>query len=440
MTGKTIAEKILSRKSGTDARAGQIVVASVDYVMVNDVTGPIAFREYEKLGTEEMHKDRMVLIPDHYVPAKDVDSAAQAKEMREFAQRHGIRNYFEIGRSGVCHQLMVEEGFAAPGRLIVGADSHTCTYGAVNALSTGIGSTEAAAVFATGKLWFKVPETIRVEVTGSFNRWVGGKDLILKIITDIGVDGANYKAFEFHGPGVANIPVPDRLAISNMAIEAGGKAGIFPCDDLTREYIKDSVRGEYEAVDADEDAVYCRTLRYDLSEIEPFVSYPHLPSNGRPVREADVRIEQAYLGSCTNGRIEDMRVGAEIVRGRHVAPGVRMIVVPASQRVMRQMADEGLIDVFLDAGAFVSGPTCGACLGGYMGILAPGESAVASTNRNFIGRMGAKDSCVYLAGPAVVAASAIAGRIVTPDELEGMRWSRYRAGRGCSATTWTPTR
>ncbi len=419
MVGKTIAEKILSKKSGKDARAGQIVIADVDYVMVNDVTGPIAFREYDKLGTDELYKDKMVLIPDHYVPAKDIDSAAQAKEMREFAQKHQIPNYFEIGKSGVCHQLMVEEGFAAPGRLIVGADSHTCTYGAVNALSTGIGSTEAAAVFATGKLWFKVPETIKVVVKGEFNRYVGGKDLILRIITDIGVDGANYKAFEFHGD-VQNISVPDRLAISNMAIEAGGKAGIFPCDDLTREYIKDSVRGEYEPVEADDYAVYCRTLEYDLSKLEPFVSYPHLPSNGRPVREADVRIDQAYLGSCTNGRIEDMRIGAEIVKGRHVAPGVRMIVVPASQRVLKQMADEGLIDIFIEAGAFVSGPTCGACLGGYMGILAPGEVAVASTNRNFIGRMGAKDSFVYLAGPAVVAASAIAGRIVTPDDLEGM--------------------
>lgn len=419
MVGKTIAEKILSKKSGKDARAGQIVIADVDYVMVNDVTGPIAFREYDKLGTDELYKDKMVLIPDHYVPAKDIDSAAQAKEMREFAQKHQIPNYFEIGKSGVCHQLMVEEGFAAPGRLIVGADSHTCTYGAVNALSTGIGSTEAAAVFATGKLWFKVPETIKVVVKGEFNRYVGGKDLILRIITDIGVDGANYKAFEFHGD-VQNISVPDRLAISNMAIEAGGKAGIFPCDDLTREYIKDSVRGEYEPVEADDDAVYCRTLEYDLSKLEPFVSYPHLPSNGRPVREADVRIDQAYLGSCTNGRIEDMRIGAEIVKGRHVAPGVRMIVVPASQRVLKQMADEGLIDIFIEAGAFVSGPTCGACLGGYMGILAPSEVAVASTNRNFIGRMGAKDSYVYLAGPAVVAASAIAGRIVTPDDLEGM--------------------
>ena len=263
-----------------------------------------------------------------------------------------------------------------------------------------------------------MPETIKVVVRGKFRKYVGGKDLILRIITDIGVDGANYKAFEFHGD-VQNIPVADRLAVSNMAIEAGGKAGIFPCDDLTREYIKDTVRGEYTPVEADPDAEYCRVLEYDLDELEPFVSYPHLPSNGRPVREADVRIDQAYLGSCTNGRIEDMRIGAEIVKGRKVAPGVRFLVVPASQKVYRQMVEEGLMQIFLDAGAFISGPTCGACLGGYMGILAAGERAVSSTNRNFIGRMGDKASEVYLAGPAVVAASAIAGRIVTPDQLEG---------------------
>jgi 3-isopropylmalate/(R)-2-methylmalate dehydratase large subunit len=339
--------------------------------------------------------------------------------MREFAREHSIANYFEVGQGGVCHQVMVEEGFAAPGRLIVGADSHTCTYGGINAFSTGIGSTEAAAAFATGRLWFKVPETIKVELTGAFREGVGGKDLIIRIITDIGVDGANYKAFEFHGPAIAGIPVADRLTVSNMAIEAGGKAGIFPCDDLTREYIRDTVRGEYEPVEADPDAEYCRVLRYDLADIEPMVAYPHLPSNGRPVREADVAIDQAYLGSCTNGRIEDMRIAAAIVRGRKVHPGVRFLVVPASQKVYGQMLDEGLMRIFLDAGAFISGPTCGACLGGYMGILAAGERAVSSTNRNFIGRMGDKASEVYLAGPQVVAASAIAGRIVTPDMLEG---------------------
>lgn len=416
--GKTIAEKILSRKSGTDARAGQVVMADVDYVMVNDVTGPIAFREYEKLDTCNMCKDRMVLIPDHYVPNKDVASAEQAKEMRDFVRRHELPNYFEVGKSGVCHQIMVEEGFAAPGRLIVGADSHTCTYGGINALSTGIGSTEAAAAFATGRLWFKVPETIKVIVKGSFRKDVGGKDLIIKIITDIGVDGANYKAFEFHGD-VSNIPVADRLTISNMAIEAGGKAGIFPCDDLTREYIKDTVRGDYEPVDADSDAEYCQVLEYDLDELEPMVAFPHLPSNGHRVRDTDVTIDQAYLGSCTNGRIEDMRIAAEVVKGRKVHKDVRFLVVPASQKVYRQMIEEGLMQIFLDCGAFISGPTCGACLGGYMGILAAGERSVSSTNRNFIGRMGDKASEVYLAGPAVVAASAIAGKIVTPDTLEG---------------------
>lgn len=413
---KTIAEKILSQKSGVDAYAGQIVEAEVDYVMVNDVTGPIAFREFEKLGMEP-ERDRIVLIPDHYVPNKDIASAEQAKEMRDFARRHDISNYFEVGRTGVCHQLMIDEGFAAPGRLIIGADSHTCTYGGLGAFSTGVGSTEAAAAFATGKLWFKVPESIKVELHGAFRPHVGGKDLIIRIITDIGVDGATYKAFEFCGPGVANVPVADRLTIANMAIEAGGKAGIFPCDDLTVEHIKDTVKGVYQPVAADEGAEYCQALRYDLSQLEPMVAFPHLPENGRLVKDADVVIDQAWLGSCTNGRIEDMRIAAAVVKGRQVHPGVRFLVVPASPRVFRQMLDEGLMQTFMDAGAYISGPTCGACLGGHMGILAKGERCVSSTNRNFIGRMGHKESEVYLAGPAVVAASAVAGRIVRPEDL-----------------------
>jgi homoaconitate hydratase family protein/3-isopropylmalate dehydratase, large subunit len=417
--GKTIAEKIFSEKSKTDAVAGQIVIADIDYVMVNDITGPIAFREYDKMGTEKMFKERMVIIPDHYVPNKDVASAEQAKEMRVFAEKHGISNYFEVGKGGVCHQLMIEEGFAAPGRLIIGADSHTCTYGGINAFSTGIGSTEAAVAFATGRLWFKVPETIKVELTGKFRKYVGGKDLIIKIITDIGVDGANYKAFEFHGDGVSNMNISDRLTVSNMAVEAGGKAGIFPCDRLTEEYIKNTVKGKYTPLEADADAKYCSVLKYDLSEIESMVAFPHLPSNGRPVKETDVTIDQAYLGSCTNGRIEDMRIAAKIIKGKKVNPKVRFLVVPATQRVYRQMLDEGLMEIFLDAGAFISGPTCGACLGGYMGILASGERSVSSTNRNFIGRMGDKNSEVYLAGPEVVAASAVAGKIVTPEQLEG---------------------
>ena len=419
--GKTIAEKILSNRSGTDAKAGMIVVANVDYVMVNDVTGPIAFREFEKMNSKVIFREKMVLIPDHYVPNKDVASAEQAKEMRDFARNHKIDNYYEVGKGGVCHQIMIEEGFAAPGRLIVGADSHTCTYGGINAFSTGIGSTEAAVAFATGKLWFRVPETIKVELTGKFRKNVGGKDLIIKIITDIGVDGANYKAFEFHGDGVGNMSVSDRLTVSNMAIEAGGKAGIFPCDDQTKKYIKDTAKGKYAPVEADADAKYCSTLKYDLSKIESMVAFPHLPSNGRAVKDTDVKIDQAYLGSCTNGRIEDMRIAAKIIKGRKVHKDVRFLVVPATQKVYRQMLDEGLMQIFLDAGAFISGPTCGACLGGYMGILAAGEKAVSSTNRNFIGRMGHKDSEVYLAGPEVVAASAVAGRIVTPDQLEGSK-------------------
>lgn len=411
---KTISEKILSARSGTDARAGQIVEAEIDYVMANDVTAPLAFQEFEALGCEPV-REKIVLIPDHFVPNKDVASAEQAAEMRRFVKKYGIKNYFEVGRSGVCHQVMVDEGYAAPGRLIVGADSHTCTYGGINAFSTGIGSSEAAACFAEGRLWFKVPEAINVKLTGKFRKQVSGKDLIIKIITDIGVDGANYKAFEFSGPGVANVTVSDRLTISNMAIEAGGKAGIFPCDAATEAFLKGKVRGPYAPVAADEGARYWKTLEYDLGSLDYMVAMPHLPSNGRNARDVDVTIDQAFLGSCTNGRIEDLRTAAAIIKGKKVHPDVRMIVVPASVPVYKQALDEGLLAQFVEAGAFVSGPTCAACLGGHMGVLAKGEKCVSSTNRNFIGRMGHKDSEVYLAGPAVVAASAIAGKIAAPD-------------------------
>ncbi len=416
--GKTISEKILSSKSKVDAYAGEIVDAEVDYVMVNDVTGPIAFKEFEGLGCD-IHRDKVVLVPDHYVPNKDVASAEQAAEMRRFAKRWKIENYFEVGRGGVCHQVMIDEGFVAPGRLIVGADSHTCTYGALNAFATGVGSSEAAAVFAEGKLWFKVPESIKVSLFGRMHRYVMGKDLAIKLITDIGVDGANYKALEFGGSGIGNMPVADRLSISNMAIEAGGKAGLFPADKACLDFVNRVAKGKFEAVAPDEDAHYVRELEYDLTQLEPMVALPHLPENGRPVSEVDVEIDQAFLGSCTNGRIEDLRVAVEILRGRHVAPGVRMIVVPASTRIFQQAIKEGLVEEFLKAGAFVSGPTCAACLGGHMGVLAKGERCVSTTNRNFIGRMGHKDSEVYLASPAVVAASAIAGRIVAPVTMEG---------------------
>lgn len=414
--GKTISEKILSAKSSTNAYAGDVVEADIDYVMVNDITGPIAFREFETLSCEPM-RDRIVLVPDHFVPNKDVPSAEQAKEMRSFARRYGIENYYEVGRGGICHQVMIDEGFVAPGRLIVGADSHTCTYGALGAFSTGVGSTEAAACFAEGKLWFKVPESLLVKLSGGFRKQVSGKDLILKIIGDIGVDGANYKALEFSGRGVASMTVSDRLTVANMVVEAGAKAGIFPSDKATDDFLKGIVRGRYEKVAPDGGSHYVNELEYDLSTLDYMVALPHSPGNVRAASEVDVPIDQAFLGSCTNGRIEDLRVAASIVKGKRIHPYVRMIVVPASMQVYRQALQEGLIQTFTNSGVFVSGPTCAACLGGHMGVLAEGEKCVSSTNRNFVGRMGHRSSEVYLAGPAVVAASALAGRIVVPSEI-----------------------
>jgi 3-isopropylmalate/(R)-2-methylmalate dehydratase large subunit len=393
------------------------VEAEVDYVMVNDVTGLPAFEVFEQFKTQPL-REKIVLIPDHYVPNKDVASAAQAKAMRDFAQKYRIKNYYEVGCGGVCHQLMVEEGYAAPGRLIVGADSHTCTYGALGAFATGVGSTEAAAVFATGKLWFKVPETQKYTIKGKPGKYVTGKDIILHIIGDIGVDGALYKSMEFYGDTIEGLEIADRLSISNMAIEAGGKAGIIPADKKTDEYLKGIVRGTYKAVYADKDAEYSNEYFYAAEDIPSTVAQPHLPSNTAPASElSNVAIDQAYLGSCTNGRIEDLRIAARLMKGKKVKDGVRMIVVPATKRVFEQAMHEGLIKVFMDANAYVSGPTCGACLGGYMGILAKGETAISSTNRNFIGRMGHKDSKVYLGSPAVVAASALTGHITDPNDI-----------------------
>ena len=416
--GKTIAEKILSEKSGREVQAGDIAEAKVDYVMVNDITGPAAFDEFEGLCTPLM-RERVVLIPDHYVPNKDVASAKQAKRMRDFAHKHEVEHYFEVGTGGVCHQVMIEQGFAAPGRLIVGADSHTCSYGALGAFATGIGSTEAATVFARGVLWFKVPETMRFTVDGELGKHVMGKDVVLTIIGDIGVEGALYRSMEVSGSSISELTLSDRITIANMGIEAGAKTCIVPPDDKVREYLKGRVRGSYEAVASDADAVFAASKEYDGSQMVPVVAKPHLPSNVAPASEVGVEIDQAYLGSCTNGRIEDLRVGAEILKNRKVKDGVRMIVVPASKDVMERAIEEGLVKTFMDAGAFVSGPTCGACLGGYMGVLAPGEACVSSTNRNFVGRMGDKDSEVYLASPAVVAASAVMGRIVDPSEVVG---------------------
>ncbi len=414
----TIAEKILAEKSGNKrVEVGEIIEAEVDYVMVNDITGLPAFKVFDEFKTEPI-RDKIVLIPDHYVPNKDIVSAEQAKAMREFANRYKIENYFEVGRGGVCHQLMIEEGFVAPGKLIVGADSHTCSYGALGAFATGIGSTEAAAVMATGKLWFKVPESQKFTVDGKLNKWVMGKDIILHIIGDIGVDGSLYKSMEFYGSTISKLSLSDRITISNMAIEAGAKTGIIPPDKKVFEYLRMRIRDSYKAVYADKDAEYSDKFQYDAKDIVPTVAKPFLPSNIAPASElSNIEIQQAYLGSCTNGRIEDLRIAARILKGRKVSKNVRMIVVPATKNVFEQAIKEGLIKIFLDANAYVSGPTCGACLGGYMGVLAKGEICISSTNRNFIGRMGHKESKIYLASPAVVAASAISGHITDPNEL-----------------------
>ena len=416
--GKTISEKIIGNKARDVVEAGQIVEANVDYVMVNDVTGLPAFEQFEKFpnGTKT-YSEKIVLIPDHYVPNKDVASAEQAKRMRDFAKKYNIKNYFEVGRGGVCHQLMIEKGFVAPGRLIVGADSHTCSYGALGAFSTGIGSTEAAAIMAIGKLWLKVPDSIKITVNGKLDNYVYGKDIILHVIGDIGVEGALYQTMEYYGNTIENLSLSDRITISNMAIEAGGKAGIIPPDDKVFEYLRGRVRGSYTPVYSDKDAYYLQELKYDAADIPPTVAKPFLPSNTAPASEVDVKIDQAYLGSCTNGRIEDLRIAAKILKGKKINPEVRMIVVPATKEVFNQALKEGLIEIFENADCFVCGPTCGACLGGYMGILADGEKCVATTNRNFIGRMGHKNSEVYLANPAVVAASALEGRIVDPREV-----------------------
>lgn len=413
----TISEKILAEKSGKKrVEPGEIIEARVDYVMLNDVTGLPAFEVFEEFRTEPL-TDRVVLIPDHYVPNKDIASAEQAKAMREFAHKHRIKNYFEVGRGGICHQLMIEEGFVAPGRLIVGADSHTSSYGALGSFGVGVGSTEAASVMAIGKLWFKVPETQRFIVEGKLKRYVMGKDIALHIIGDIGVSGSLYKTMEFYGSTIKELSLSDRITISNMAIEAGAKAGIIPPDDKVFNYLRGRVRGEFRPVYSDPDAEYSEEFHYHAEEIPVTVAEPFLPSNTVPASELDVEIDQAYLGSCTNGRIEDLRIAAEILKGKKIKDRVRMIVVPASKRVYEQAMEEGLIKIFLDANAYVSGPTCGACLGGYMGVLAMDEVCISSTNRNFIGRMGHKDSRVYLANPAVVAASAITGKITDPNEL-----------------------
>lgn len=417
----TMSQKILAAHAGLPAvQAGDLIEAKLDLVLGNDITSPVAIKEMEKFKKDSVFdRTKIALVPDHFVPNKDIKSAEHCKCVREFARKHDIENYFEVGEMGIEHALLPEKGLTLPGDVIIGADSHTCTYGALGAFSTGVGSTDMAAGMATGKAWFKVPSAIRVVLTGSFRPWVSGKDVILHLIGQIGVDGALYKSLEFTGDGVANLSMDDRFTIANMAIEAGAKNGIFPVDDKALAYLEEHAKGrKWEIFTADEDAVYDETITIDLNTLESTVSYPHLPENARPVREAgDVRIDQAVIGSCTNGRLDDLRIAAKVLSGRHVAKGIRCIVIPATQKIYLQAMEEGLLKTFIEAGAVVSTPTCGPCLGGYMGILASGEKCVSTTNRNFVGRMGAIDSEIYLASPAVAAASAVAGRIVTPDAL-----------------------
>ena len=417
--GMTMTQKILAAHAGLESvTAGQLIEADLDLVLGNDITSPVAIHEIEKMKVEGVfHKDKIALVMDHFVPNKDIKSAEHCKCVREFACKNEITNYFDVGQMGIEHALLPEQGLTVAGDVIIGADSHTCTYGALGAFSTGVGSADMAAGMATGKAWFKVPSAIRVTVTGKLNRYVSGKDLILHLIGMIGVDGALYQSLEFTGDGIASLSMDDRFTIANMAIEAGAKNGIFPVDALAESYIKEHSRRPYKIYEADADAEYEREITIDLSTLKSTVSFPHLPENTKTVDEAgDIKIDQVVIGSCTNGRLDDLRCAAEILKGKKVAKGVRVIVIPATQQIYLDAMEEGLIRTFIEAGAIVSTPTCGPCLGGYMGILAQGERCVSTTNRNFVGRMGHVDSEIYLASPAVAAASAVKGRLAGPDE------------------------
>jgi 3-isopropylmalate/(R)-2-methylmalate dehydratase large subunit len=417
--GMTITEKILAAHAGLEkVEPGQLINARIDLALGNDITAPLAIQEFKKLGLKRIFDpERVVLVPDHFTPAKDIKSAEQAKILRDFAREQGLAHYFEIGRMGIEHCLLPEAGLVGPGDLVIGADSHTCTYGALGAFATGVGSTDLAAAMATGELWFKVPETILFRYHGKLKPWVGGKDLILYTIGQIGVDGARYMAMEFTGEAIAELSMDGRFTMANMAIEAGAKNGIFPVDEKTIAYIQGRLQREYRIYQSDPDAGYAREIDIDVCRIEPQVALPHLPENARSVREiGEIKIDQVVIGSCTNGRLEDLRVAAEILKGQKVHPEVRLIVIPGTQKIYAEALAEGLINIFIEAGAAVSTPTCGPCLGGHMGILAKGERALATTNRNFVGRMGHPESEVYLAGPAVAAASAVKGRIAAPEE------------------------
>ena len=417
----TMTQKILAKHAGLNTvTAGQLIEAQVDLTLANDITGPVAIREMEKAGFDKVFdRTKIALVMDHFAPNKDIKSAQQCLECREFAKKYDIVNFYDVGEMGVEHALLPEKGLTAPGELIIGADSHTCTYGALGAFSTGVGSTDLAAGMATGMAWFKVPSAIRFVLKGKKAPWISGKDVILHIIGMIGVDGALYKSMEFIGDGVAELSMDDRFTICNMAIEAGAKNGIFPVDDKTMAYIKGRVHRDVTVFEADPDAEYEKTYEIDLSTLRPTVACPHLPENTKTVDElGHIEIQQAVIGSCTNGRIEDMRIAASILKGRHVAHGVRTIVIPATQEVYLQCIEEGLAKIFIQAGAIVSTPTCGPCLGGHMGILAQNERAISTTNRNFVGRMGHITSEIYLASPAVAAASAVMGYICAPEDVK----------------------
>lgn len=415
--GMTMTQKILAAHAGLDkVVSGQLIEADLDLVLGNDITSPVAINEMSKMDNNGVFdKDKIALVMDHFIPNKDIKSAENCKCCRDFAASHKISNYFDVGKMGIEHALLPEQGLTVAGDLIIGADSHTCTYGALGAFSTGVGSTDMAAGMVTGKAWFKVPSAIKFELIGELKPHVSGKDLILHIIGMIGVDGALYRSMEFCGEGVKSLNMDDRFTVCNMAIEAGGKNGIFPVDDIAIEYIKEHSKRPYKIYEADEDAQYDESYVIDLSKLESTVSFPHLPENTHVVGEFDkIEVDQAVIGSCTNGRISDLRVAAEVLKGKKVKDGVRCIIIPATQNIYKQAIKEGLIEIFIDAGAVVSTPTCGPCLGGYMGILAKGERCISTTNRNFVGRMGHVESEVYLASPAVAAASAVAGYITKP--------------------------
>lgn len=416
--GMTMTQKILAAHAGlASVKAGQLIEAELDLVLGNDITSPVAIHEMDKMKVDGIfHKDKIALVMDHFVPNKDIKSAEHCKCVREFACKHDITNYFDVGEMGIEHALLPEKGLTVAGDVVIGADSHTCTYGALGAFSTGVGSTDMAAGMATGKAWFKVPSAIKFNIIGKPSKWVSGKDVILHIIGMIGVDGALYKSMEFVGEGIRNLSMDDRFTIANMAIEAGGKNGIFPVDDLAIAYMKEHSKRDFTIYEADEDAEYDAEYTIDLSKLKPTVAFPHLPENTRTIDEVgDIKIDQVVIGSCTNGRLDDLRIAAEVLRGQKVAKGVRCIVIPATQKIYLDAMEEGLLRDFIEAGAIVSTPTCGPCLGGYMGILAEGERCVSTTNRNFVGRMGHVDSEIYLASPAVAAASAITGKISGPE-------------------------